>query len=178
MIKTLVFAVAVLASSTSMCSADPYKEGIRDYYDGTCYRARPYVDGSEKEIRWKRGFRHAQRLDRDRVDRSHCRGTAGAAERRFCDDMHDTWMCATEPDPTSPICTNPLSREQGGGLNFITCDYWWGLPLMCMNTTMKEARWILGKRYLDCLYREEMPLPRPRPRKARLSLFTPAQRNV
>jgi hypothetical protein len=55
---------------------NPYTEGVRDYYNGTCYRARPYLDeSSKKAVLWERGFRNAQRRDRDQVDRSHCRGT-------------------------------------------------------------------------------------------------------
>jgi len=55
---------------------NPYTEGVRDYYNGTCYRARPYLDeSSEKAVLWERGFRNAQRHDHDRVDRSRCRGT-------------------------------------------------------------------------------------------------------
>ena len=53
----------------------PYTEGVRDYYDGTCYRARPYDDGAKADL-WERGFRDAQRRDHNRVDRSHCRGTS------------------------------------------------------------------------------------------------------
>ena len=47
---------------------DPYKEGIRDYYSGLCYRARPYDEGPlDKAALWERGFRHAQKRDRNRV---------------------------------------------------------------------------------------------------------------
>jgi hypothetical protein len=75
-IGIVVLAVAVLASSSAGGADDPYKEGVRDYYSGTCYRARPYLDGPpEQAAAWERGFRHAQRRDHDRVDRSHCRGT-------------------------------------------------------------------------------------------------------
>jgi uncharacterized protein len=52
---------------------DPYKEGSRDYYNGLCYRARPYLDGPpEKAALWESGFRDAQRRDQDRVDTSYC----------------------------------------------------------------------------------------------------------
>jgi hypothetical protein len=54
---------------------NPYAEGIRDYYDGLCYRARPYLDGPEdKADLWERGFEAARKRDRDRVDRSPCGG--------------------------------------------------------------------------------------------------------
>jgi hypothetical protein len=35
---------------------NPYTEGVRDYYSGLCYRARPYLDGPpEKAVLWERG---------------------------------------------------------------------------------------------------------------------------
>jgi hypothetical protein len=65
-----------LSVRASAPADDPYKEvkeGSRDYYSGLCYRARPYLDGPpEKAALWESGFRDAQRLDQDRVDRSYC----------------------------------------------------------------------------------------------------------
>jgi len=49
----------------------PYAEGIRDYFDGTCYDARPYDDGPKFAL-WEQGFRAAQEGHHDRVDRAHC----------------------------------------------------------------------------------------------------------
>ena len=78
--KLFLTGIAALFLATGTAHArdrdNPYAEGVRDYYSGTCYRARPYPDGSEKDVLWERGFRNAQRRDHDRVDRSHCRGTA------------------------------------------------------------------------------------------------------
>jgi len=66
--------LALLLCITAARADDPYKEGIRDYHSGLCYRARPYLDGPpEKAVLWERGFRDAQRRDRNRVNRSHCR---------------------------------------------------------------------------------------------------------
>jgi uncharacterized protein YraI len=50
-----------------------YLEGIRDYWKGICWHARPYADDDDGAIFWERGFNHALRLDRNRADRSHCR---------------------------------------------------------------------------------------------------------
>jgi len=50
-----------------------YKEGIRDWFDGLCYRARPYLDGPpEKAAAWERGWQDAQRRNPEPVDRSYC----------------------------------------------------------------------------------------------------------
>ena len=77
--KLLLSGIAALFLATGTAHAgdmdNPYKEGIRDYYSGLCYRARPYDDGPKSDL-WERGFRNAQRRDHNRVDRSHCRGTA------------------------------------------------------------------------------------------------------
>jgi len=74
----LITGIAVLFLATGAAHArdtdNPYTEGVRDYYSGLCYRAR-YLDGPKADL-WERGFRNAQRRDHDRVDRSHCRGTA------------------------------------------------------------------------------------------------------
>jgi hypothetical protein len=58
-----------------MRKKSPYNEGICNYHDGLCYRERPYTEEGEKEkaAEWERGFRYAQGLDHNRVDRSHCR---------------------------------------------------------------------------------------------------------
>jgi hypothetical protein len=78
--KALLTSIAALLLATGTAHAgdrdNPYTEGVRDYYSGICYRARPYLDGpTEKAVLWERGFRNAQRRDHDQVDRSHCRGT-------------------------------------------------------------------------------------------------------
>jgi hypothetical protein len=77
--KRLIYVlIATALCVTGARAEDPYKEGVSDYYSGLCYRARPYLDGSpDKAALWERGFRHAQRRDRNRVDRSHCRPGAG-----------------------------------------------------------------------------------------------------
>ena len=63
-------------------NANPYfKEGIRDYYSGLCYRARPYADledshkpdDLEKTTSWEEGFLQAEIKDHNRFNRSHCR---------------------------------------------------------------------------------------------------------
>jgi hypothetical protein len=78
-IKLLLIGCAALFLATGTAHArdrdNPYTEGVRGYYSGTCYRARPYDGPSEKADLWERGFRNAQRRDHNRVDRSHCRGT-------------------------------------------------------------------------------------------------------
>ena len=76
---TLVFVIlAVSLGGTARAGAqaaadNPYREGVKDYYSGLCYRARPYQDGPEQKARlWERGFNDAERRDRGRLDRSHC----------------------------------------------------------------------------------------------------------
>lgn len=34
----------------------PYREGVRDYREGLCFRARPYIDGSEIQKLWIKGY--------------------------------------------------------------------------------------------------------------------------
>jgi hypothetical protein len=34
----------------------PYQQGMRDYRDGLCYRARPYSDHSPEQKLWERGY--------------------------------------------------------------------------------------------------------------------------
>lgn len=48
-------------------------EGVRDWRDGLCFRARPYLLGPpEKEAAWMRGWEDAKRRNPNPVDRSHC----------------------------------------------------------------------------------------------------------
>jgi len=78
MTMKILTSIAMLLATGAAHAGDrdtPYAEGVRDYYSGTCYRARPYDAPSEKADLWERGFRNAQRRDHNRVDRSHCRGT-------------------------------------------------------------------------------------------------------
>src|SRR6266567_3686732 len=104
--------LALLLCITAARADDPYKEGIRDYHSGLCYRARPYLDGPpEKAILWERGFRDAQRRDRDRVNRSHCRPSLLSAR-------NEQW-----------------SREK-------ICEIWGGsCPIMCWSISIKEAKY-------------------------------------
>jgi hypothetical protein len=66
-----------------------------------------------------------------------------------CDQYPDSWAC--RPAPEGADLSHAAER-----------NHWWGKPIMCMNISMKEARWYGD---LDCLYRNEMPVPRRRPRK-------------
>jgi hypothetical protein len=52
--------------------ATPYKEGMRDYREGLCYRARPYVDHSPEQKLWERGYEAARVKDRNKRDWTHC----------------------------------------------------------------------------------------------------------
>jgi hypothetical protein len=72
---------------------DPYKEGVRDYNSGLCYRARPYLGGPKvKADLWERGFRDTQRRDHNRVDRSHCSGASDSAKQiKLPPEMHGLW---------------------------------------------------------------------------------------
>jgi hypothetical protein len=83
-LMALVFCVGEAASAAAPKNRNPlteqqaYKEGVRDYYSGLCFRARPYLDGPEdKERLWVKGFRDAEQRDHDSVDRSYCNGTRG-----------------------------------------------------------------------------------------------------
>jgi hypothetical protein len=52
---------------------DPYQQGVRDYYSGLCYRARPYLDGpADTAALWDKGFHDAERIDKGKTDRSYC----------------------------------------------------------------------------------------------------------
>lgn len=52
-----------------------YKEGIRDYRAGQCFRARPYSDNLPEGKFWIEGY-NAQQKKKPR-DLSHCYGTRG-----------------------------------------------------------------------------------------------------
>jgi hypothetical protein len=78
LVAAMVAAIAEPAAPPKPPAIDPYKEGVRDYYNGTCYRARPYPHGTEKAALWDRGFQNAKRRDRNQVDRSHCRPSPAA----------------------------------------------------------------------------------------------------
>jgi hypothetical protein len=51
-------------------TAERYQEGMRDYREGQCYRARPYADHSPEQELWIKGY-YAQRKQHKR-DMSHC----------------------------------------------------------------------------------------------------------
>ena len=54
---------------TSATRIDPYREGVRDYRAGLCYRARPYRDGSPEQKQWERGYNaHPTRKQTKRMD--------------------------------------------------------------------------------------------------------------
>ena len=68
--KTLTAAVALFALAAP-AFATPYQEGVRDYHEGLCYRARPYPNGPENNL-WGRGYEDARTKDRNKHDWSHC----------------------------------------------------------------------------------------------------------
>jgi hypothetical protein len=75
MTKGVRGSVAAIALALCLCApavAGPYEEGIRDYYKGLCYRARPYILDDKKNALWERGYRRAAQRDRGRTDLSHC----------------------------------------------------------------------------------------------------------
>jgi hypothetical protein len=98
--------IALVLCTTDARTDDPYKEGVRDYYSSLCYRARPYLDGPpEKAAAWERGFRHAQRHDHDRVDRSHCRAGVTLPAQSLANsslplEFHGLWV--TDADRECP----------------------------------------------------------------------------
>jgi hypothetical protein len=64
---TIAFTCVWLTATRA--EANPYKEGVRDYYSGLCFRARPYVlESPEKNVLWERGWRDAQRRGFKRDD--------------------------------------------------------------------------------------------------------------
>jgi hypothetical protein len=53
--KKMVMIVALFWSGAA-CALTPYQEGVRDWRNGTCYRARPYSPGpADKAAQWERG---------------------------------------------------------------------------------------------------------------------------
>jgi hypothetical protein len=49
----------------------PYQQGLRDYREGLCYRARPYADRSPEQKLWERGY-DAGAKKYPKRDMSHC----------------------------------------------------------------------------------------------------------
>jgi hypothetical protein len=67
------YAIVLIAFWTGAAYAiTPYQEGVRDYYSGLCYRARPYgeEEPSNKATQWAKGFDFAKKRDHNRVDRA------------------------------------------------------------------------------------------------------------
>lgn len=52
-------------------TAKPYQEGMRDYREGLCFRARPYIDHSPEQKLWERGY-DAGAKKYPKRDMSHC----------------------------------------------------------------------------------------------------------
>jgi hypothetical protein len=50
----------------------PYREGMRDYREGQCFRARPYADDSPEQKLWKLGYYAQQNKEHNKRDWSHC----------------------------------------------------------------------------------------------------------
>ena len=63
-------------AATSVTRIDPYREGMRDYREGLCYRARPYLDGPEEKL-WIRGYEAHQTVKQGRRMDKYCYGTRG-----------------------------------------------------------------------------------------------------
>ncbi len=60
---------ATIETIISVTKIDPYREGVRDYREGLCYRARPYLDGSPEQKQWERGYKaHPTRKQTKRMD--------------------------------------------------------------------------------------------------------------
>ena len=56
----------------SVTRIDPYKEGVRDYREGLCFRARPYIDhGPEQEL-WIKGYHAHQTTKIGKRNDEHC----------------------------------------------------------------------------------------------------------
>jgi hypothetical protein len=49
----------------------PYQEGVRDWREGQCFRARPYLDNSLVQEAWIRGY-HAGAKKYPKRDMAHC----------------------------------------------------------------------------------------------------------
>jgi hypothetical protein len=56
----------------SVTRVHPYQEGVRDYRDGLCYRARPYLDDSEMAKLWERGYQAHQTARQGRRIDAYC----------------------------------------------------------------------------------------------------------
>ena len=69
--KTLI-AAAVLLVLVVPGHATPYQEGMRDYRAGQCFRARPYIDDSQEEKLWIKGYYAQQKKEHNKRDWSHC----------------------------------------------------------------------------------------------------------
>lgn len=49
----------------------PYQQGMRDWREGLCFRARPYLDNSLEQERWRLGY-HAGAKKYPKRDMAHC----------------------------------------------------------------------------------------------------------
>ena len=57
---------------TSVTRVDPYKEGMRDYREGLCFRARPYIDHGPEQDLWIKGYRAHQTTKIGKRNDEHC----------------------------------------------------------------------------------------------------------
>lgn len=57
---------------TGVTRIDPYRQGMRDYRESLCFRARPYLDNSPAEMLWILGYYAQQKKEHNRRDWSHC----------------------------------------------------------------------------------------------------------
>jgi hypothetical protein len=80
-VTQIKYAIVLIAFwSGAAYAITPYQEGVRDYYNGLCYRARPYdeIDMPDKAAQWVKGFDAAKKKDRNHLDREHCTPSAAA----------------------------------------------------------------------------------------------------
>jgi hypothetical protein len=71
MMKTLIAAL-LLALASPAHAETPYQEGLRDYREGLCFRARPYVDYSPEQDLWIKGYRAHQTTKIGKRNDEHC----------------------------------------------------------------------------------------------------------
>jgi hypothetical protein len=58
-------------AASSAIQIHPYQEGMRDWREGQCFRARPYADDSPEQAAWIRGY-HAGAKKYSKRDMAHC----------------------------------------------------------------------------------------------------------
>jgi transcriptional regulator of aromatic amino acid metabolism len=51
---------------------NPYQQGIRNYREGLCYRARPYSSNLPEGQEWERGYHARQTKKQSRRNDEHC----------------------------------------------------------------------------------------------------------